>query len=83
MMLMEQRQIDRFAGLEKLDQTLVEFLLRTYQQEWTITVLREGDDIPQGRLETIVFDDGTRLHSQAEILEGAPVLVRALSFSVQ
>ena len=81
--LIEQRQIDRFTGLEKLDQTLVEFLLRSYQQTQTLTVLREGEEIPQGRPETIVFDDGTRLDSQAEMLEGAPVLVRALSFSVQ
>ena len=36
--LIEQRQIDRFTGLEKLDQTLVEFLLRSYQQTQTLTV---------------------------------------------
>ena len=81
--LIEQRQIDRFTGLEKLDQTLVQFLQRSYQQTQTLTVLREGEDIPRGRPETIVFDDGTRLDSQAEMLESAPVLVRALSFSVQ
>ena len=66
-----------------MDQTLVEFLLRSYQQTQDLTVLREGEEIPQGRPETIVSDDGTRLDSQAEMLEGAPVLVRALSFSVQ
>ncbi|MEE3259270.1 MAG: hypothetical protein VX293_08665 [Candidatus Latescibacterota bacterium] len=81
--LIQQRQVDRFTGLEKLDQTLVEFLQRSYQDAPTLSVQRGGEEIPLGRLETIVFDDGTRLPSQAEILEGAPVVVRALSFSVQ
>lgn len=81
--LIQQRQIDRYTGLEKLDQTLVEFLLRSYQEALVLPVLRGDEDIPLGRPETIVFDDGTRLPSQAELLEAAPVLVRALSFSVQ
>ena len=81
--LIQQRQVDRFSGLHKLDQTLVEFLLRSYQADLVIDVQRGNEDIAVGRPETIVYDDGTRLPSQAEILKGAPVLVRALSFSVQ
>lgn len=81
--LVQQRQVDRFVGLEKLDQTLVEFLLRAYQDNPVIAVQRGSEGIALGQMETIVYDDGTRLSSQAELLEGAPVLVRALSFSVQ
>ncbi len=81
--LIKQRQVDRFNGLDKLDQTLVEFLLRSYQADVTIGVQRGSEGIVLGRPETIVYDDGTRLSSQAEMLKGAPVLVRALSFAVQ
>jgi len=81
--LIKQRQVDRFNGLDKLDQTLVEFLLRSYQADVTIGVQRGSEGIVLGRPETIVYDDGTRLSSQAEMLKAAPVLVRALSFAVQ
>ena len=77
--LVREGQIDRFAGLEKLDQALIEFL----QQPQPIAVLRGDEDIDLGRPETMVYDDGNTLSSQAEILTGTPVLVRALSFSVQ
>lgn len=81
--LIEQRQVDRFNGLDKLDQTLVEFLLRSYRDESVIEVQRGSENIAVGRPETIVYDDGTRLPSQAEKITGTPVVVRALSFSVQ
>ncbi|MDE2734141.1 MAG: hypothetical protein OXI72_07110 [Gemmatimonadota bacterium] len=77
--LVREGQIDRFTGLELLDQALIEFL----QRPEPIAVLRGDEDIPLGRPETIVYDDGSTLSSQAEILTGTPVLVRALSFSVQ
>ena len=77
--LVQEGQIDRFIGLEQLDQTLIEFL----QHPEPIAVLRGNDDISLGRPETMVYDDGNTLSSQAEILTGTPVLVRALSFSVQ
>ena len=77
--LVREGQIDRFLGLEQLDQALIEFL----QHPEPIAVLRGDDDIALGRPETMVYDDGNTLSSQAEILTGAPVLVRALSFSVQ
>ena len=77
--LVREGQIDRFAGLEKLDQALIEFL----QQPQPIAVLRGDEDIDLGRPETMVYDDGNTLSSQAEILTGTPVLIRALSFSVQ
>ena len=77
--LVQEGQIDRFAGLEMLDEALIEFL----QYSEPIAVLRGGEDISLGRPETFVYDDGNNLSSQAEILTGTPVLVRALSFSVQ
>ena len=81
--LIQQRQVDRFNGLENIDQTIVEFLRRSYQEDSVIVVQRGSEGIAVGRPETIVYDDGTRLPSQAEILKGTPVLARALSFSVQ
>ena len=77
--LVQEGQIDRFTGLELLDQALIEFL----QRPEPIEVLRGDEDIPLGRPETFIYDDGNTLSSQAEILTGTPVLVRALSFSVQ
>ena len=77
--LVRDGQINRFAGLDQLDKALVEFLQRPEPLE----VLRGDDDIALGRPETMVYDDGNTLPSQAEILTGTPVLVRALSFSVQ
>ncbi len=77
--LVRDGQLNRFAGLDQLDKALVEFLQRPEPLE----VLRGDDDIALGRPETMVYDDGNTLSSQAEILTGTPVLVRALSFSVQ
>ena len=77
--LVQEGQINRFTGLEQLDQALIEFL----QHPEPIAVLRGDEDIDLGRPETFVYDDGNTLSSQAEILTGTPVLVRALSFSVQ
>ena len=77
--LVQEGQIDRFTGLEMLDKALIEFL----QRPEPIAVLRGDEDISLGQPETIVYDDGNTLSSQAEILTGTPVLVRALSFSVQ
>ena len=77
--LVRDGQINRFAGLAQLDQALIEFL----QPPEPLEVLRGDEDIPLGRPETMVYDDGNTLSSQAEILTGTPVLIRALSFSVQ
>ena len=77
--LVQEGQIDRFTGLEQLDQALIEYL----QYPEPIAVLRGHEDIDLGRPETMVYDDGNTLLSRAEILSGKPVLVRALSFSVQ
>ena len=77
--LVQEGQIDRFTGLELLDQALIEFL----QYPEPIEVLRGDEDIDLGRPETMVYNDGSTLSSQAQILTGTPVLVRALSFSVQ
>ena len=77
--LVREGRIDRFTGLELLDQALSEFL----QHPEPIAVLRGDEDIDLGRPETMVYNDGNTLSSQAEILTGTPLLVRALSFSVQ
>ena len=77
--LVREGQIDRFTGLEMLDEALIEFL----RFPEPIAILRGGEDISLGRPETFVYDDGNNLSSQAEILTGTSILVRALSFSVQ
>ena len=77
--LVQEGQLDRFTGLDLLDQALIESL----QRPEPMAVLRGDEDIALGRPETIVYDDGNTLSSQGEILTGSPVLVRALSFSVQ
>jgi hypothetical protein len=81
--LVEQGQVERFTGLEKLDQVLVEFLLRAYQDNPVIQVQRGAQSNELGPRETIVLEDGTRLESQAEAWQGRPVVARALSFAVQ
>ena len=77
--LVRDGQLNRFTGLDQLDTALIESLQRPEPLE----VLRGDQDISLGQPETIVYDDGNTLSSQAEILTGIPVLVRALSFSVQ
>ena len=81
--LVEQRRVDRFAGLELLDQTLVEFLQRELEGEPEIGVLRGREGIERGEKESFILADGTPLESYAEKLSSAVVLVRAFSFSVQ
>ena len=80
--LVEQRQVDRFVGLEKQDATLVDFLQRSFVDALPIRVMRSMEDVTLGRVETFVYGDGTRIQSAAEKWN-APVIVRALSFSVQ
>ncbi len=80
--LVEQRQVDRFVGLAKQDEVVVEFLQRSFSGNRTIEVVRDGAVIADGREETLVYSDGTRLQSVAEKLS-ASVVVRAISFSVQ
>ena len=81
--LVEQGQVDRFVGLEKQDNLLVSYLRRSLQGEAVIETIRANADLPKGEAETFVYSDGTRLQSQAERLKGTPLIVRALSFSVQ
>lgn len=80
--LVEQRQVDRYVGLEKQDATLVEFLQRSFVNSMSIEVIRGVEEITPGRVETLVYSDGTRMQSTAEKWN-APVVVRAISFSVQ
>ncbi len=80
--LVEQGQVDRFVGLAKQDEVVVEFLQRSFSGNVSIEVVRDGAVIADGREETLVYSDGTRLQSIAEKLS-APVVVRAISFSIQ
>ena len=80
--LVEQRQVDRFVGLEKQDATLVEFLQRSLVDALPVRVMRNIENVKLGRVETFVYGDGTRIQSTAEKWN-APVIVRAFSFSVQ
>ena len=80
--LVEQRQVDRYMGLEKQDATLVEFVQRSFVNGLPIRVVRGMEEVTPGRVETMVYSDGTRIQSTAEKWN-APVIVRAFSFSVQ
>jgi len=81
--LVEQGQVDRFAGLEKQDDLLLDFLRRSFQGNITIDIARADADLAKSDAETFVYSDGTRLQSRAEMLRGTPLVVRALSFLVQ
>ena len=80
--LVEQRQVDRFVGLDRQDEIVVEFLRRSFPGGIPIEVVRGNEALVEGRSETLVYSDGTRLQSVAEKWV-APLIVRAVSFSVQ
>ena len=81
--LVEQGQVNRFSGLEKQDELLVNFLRRSFQGEVNIEVKRAAADLVRSDAETFVYSDGTRLESRAEVFKGTPVVVRAVSFVVE
>ena len=81
--LVEERQVDRYDGLDLLDQLMVTYLLKSVEEEAEIAVIRGGDEIELGKKTNFILNDGTPIESRAEKLRAAPVLVRAVSFEIQ
>lgn len=81
--LIEQGQVVRETGLELLDRVLAEFLGRGLKEGAAVTVVRGGDSVRPGTEESFILEDGTPVSSRAEELSGAPLVIRAVSFSVQ
>ena len=81
--LVEQGRLNRYTGLELLDQALREFLCRGVTGAASAAVVRQGDPVGPGPREQFILQDGTPVTSQADELTGGPVLIRAISFAVQ
>ena len=81
--LIEDGEVDRFRGLEKLDQAVAAFLLARLESSLETGVVRNLEQDRFGAWETFILEDGTPIESQVEKLGPEPVLVRAFSFAVQ
>jgi hypothetical protein len=78
----EQGQVVRYSGLDLLDAQVRSFLGRAIGDPAAVVWLRQAPTEPGPRTDFLLAD-GTKVSSQAEILTGGSVLVRAISFSVQ
>ena len=82
--LVEQGVVDRFSGLDQVDEILAEYLSRQMEGgEREVKIVRDPEGIEKGKVETFAYQDGTRLESAPELLSDNGVLVRAFSFEVQ
>ena len=81
--LIEQDEVNRFRGVEKLDQVLKQFLESRMEVAAQIEVIRKVGDDQLNKVEKFILDSGTSISSRAQQLGPAPVVVRALSFDVQ
>ena len=81
--LIEQDEVNRFRGVEKLDQVLKRFLESRMEEAAQFEVIRKVGEAQLGKAEKIILDSGTLISSRAQKLGPAPVVVRALSFDVQ
>ena len=81
--LIEQGEVERFRGVEKLDQALKQFLESRMEGAPQIEVLRSVGEDRLGKREKFILDSGTSISSRAQKLGPAPVVVRAFSFDVQ
>lgn len=79
----EQGRVNRFDGLDLLDQIMSEFLLRNLEQGAMLQVQRGSEGVRMGKEEKFILEDGTPIVSRAELLRGEPVLVRVISFAVR
>ncbi|MCC7264800.1 MAG: hypothetical protein IT369_19965 [Candidatus Latescibacteria bacterium] len=79
--LMREGQIQRFTGLDRIDQLVGQYLARYTPGREPVPVPRQIP--PLGPEEKIILAEGTVLKSRPWLLSGAGVLVQALSFEVQ
>jgi len=71
-----------FSGLDQVDAILAEYLSGQLEGEGEVKIIRDPEGIEMGKVETFVYQDGTRLESAAELLSDKGILVRAISFEV-
>ena len=82
--LIQQGAVDRFSGLDQVDAILAEYLSRHMEgEERVVKIVRDPEGIEKGKVETFMYQDGTRLESAPELLSDIGILVRAFSFEVQ
>ena len=82
--LIQQGAVDRFSGLDQVDAILAEYLSRHMEgEERAVKIVRDPEGIEKGKVETFMYQDGTRLESAPELLSDIGMLVRAFSFEVQ
>jgi len=81
--LIEQDEVNRFRGVEKLDQVLKQFIESRMEAAAQIEVIRKVGDDQLKKAEKFILDSGTSISSRAQQLGPAQVVVRALSFDVQ
>ena len=81
--LVDQGQMNEFTGLDKQDQTLIEFIARAYETEIALDIIRGSEVDYAPNQEVFIYSDGTRVKSYAEQLNGVPLILRAVSFRVQ
>ena len=80
--LIQRGVVDRFSGLDQVDAILAEYLSGQLEGEGEVKIIRDPEGIEMGKVETFVYQDGTRLESAAELLSDKGILVRAISFEV-
>ena len=80
--MMRQGEIERFRGLDLIDEHLAGFLSTEIGRGQPVEVVRGGEGIEFGPEEKFLEGE-TSLVSKPERLSGAPVLLRAISFDVQ
>ena len=81
--LVEESQVDRYDGLDLLDQLMVTYLLKSVEEGVEIAVIRSDEEIELGKKMNFILKDGTPIESRAEKLRAASVLARAVSFEIQ
>lgn len=84
--LVGQGMLDKFNGIDKLDEVMKEYFDRQIDddQGGGVQILRgrEGIEIGEDK-EEFVYRDGAKLESSPELLSAAEILIRAVSFDVQ
>lgn len=81
--LIEQGQVDRFAGLELQDQVLEDYVRRELPADAQVTAVRGTEPTERGQPRNIILADGTRLVVRPHIIPAQDALVWAISFLVQ
>ena len=81
--LVDQGQMNEFTGLDKQDQTLIDFITRAYESEISVDIIRGSEIDYATSQEVFIYSDGTRVQSYAEQLNGVPLILRAVSFRVR